>query len=74
MKFCLMLVLFVLVSFLPFEGTGKLLETTVPLGLAMLGSIWLAGRFLDRRRLTDFGLRFSRYWQIDMCFSLALGE
>ena len=72
-QFGLMLVLFMLASFLPFEGAGKLLENTVPLGLAIIGSIWLAGRLLDRRRLADFGLRFNRDWWIDLCFGLALG-
>lgn len=73
LQFGLMLILFVLASFLPFGGTEKLLENTVPLGVAMLGSVWLAGRFLDRRRFADFGLRFSRDWWIDFCFGLVLG-
>lgn len=72
-QFGLMLILFLLTSFLPFGGTEKLLRQTVPLGVAMLGSIWLAGRFLDRRRFADFGFRFSRDWWIDFCFGLALG-
>jgi membrane protease YdiL (CAAX protease family) len=72
-QFGLLLILFLLVSFLPLGGTGKLLKNTAPLGVAMLGSIWLAGRFLDRRRLADFGFRFSRDWWIDFGFGLMLG-
>jgi hypothetical protein len=36
-------------------------------------AIWLAGRWLDRRRFVDFGLRFSRDWWIDFGFGLGLG-
>lgn len=72
-QFGLMLILFVLASFLPLGGTEKLLKNTIPLGVAMAGSAWLAGRFLDRRRFADFGFRFSRDWWIDFCFGLALG-
>jgi hypothetical protein len=67
-QFGLMLILFLLASFLPFGGTEKLLKQTVPLGVAMLGSVWLAGRFLDRRRFADFGFRFGCDWWIDFCF------
>ena len=41
--------------------------------VAMFVSVWLAGRFLDRRRLADFGLRLDRDWWIDFAFGLALG-
>lgn len=36
-------------------------------------TIWPAGRFLDRRKFTDFGLHLHRNWWIDLCFGLALG-
>jgi hypothetical protein len=41
--------------------------------LAFAGSIWLAGRFLDRRRFVDFGLHIDRGWWLDLGFGLALG-
>lgn len=40
---------------------------------AALASVWLAGRFLDRRRFVDFGLHLNRGWWLDLCFGLALG-
>jgi uncharacterized protein len=40
---------------------------------AFAGSVWLAGALLDRRRFTDFGLRFNRNWWSDFTFGLALG-
>jgi len=36
-------------------------------------SVWLAGRFLDRRPFTDFGLHLNRDWWIDFGFGLVLG-
>ena len=41
--------------------------------VAVLLSVWLAGRFLDRRRFADFGLHFGRNWWIDFGFGLLLG-
>jgi len=46
-------------------------------GLLMLAgitlSVWLAGRFLDRRPMADFGFHFGRRWFADLGFGLALG-
>ncbi len=40
---------------------------------AALVSVWLAGRFLDRRPFSGFGLKLNRGWWIDFGFGLALG-
>lgn len=36
-------------------------------------SVWLAGRFLDRRPFKDFGFHFDGGWWIDLLFGLFLG-
>jgi len=41
--------------------------------IATAVSLWLAARFLDRRRMADFGLHFSASWWADLGFGLALG-
>jgi membrane protease YdiL (CAAX protease family) len=45
--------------------------------LAMLAafvlSVWLAGRFLDRRPFANFGFHFDKNWWADLGFGLALG-
>lgn len=40
---------------------------------AALVSVWLAGRFLDRRPFSGFGLKLNRDWWIDFGFGLGLG-
>jgi uncharacterized protein len=42
------------------------------LGGALL-SVWLAGRFLDRRPFADFGFHLSGGWWLDLLFGMALG-
>lgn len=41
--------------------------------IALFGSVWLVGRFLDRRRFADFGLHLDRDWWADFAFGLTLG-
>ncbi|MBN2086284.1 MAG: CPBP family intramembrane metalloprotease [Anaerolineales bacterium] len=41
--------------------------------LITLGSVWLAGRFLDRRKFSDFGFHFSPRWWLDLGFGLLMG-
>jgi len=43
------------------------------IGLSVFLSVWIAGRFIDRRHFVDFGFRFGRSWWIDLAFGLALG-
>lgn len=40
--------------------------------LTSFGSVWLAGRLLDRRAFADFGFHFSRGWWLDFGFGLLL--
>jgi len=47
--------------------------TMVITALTILISIWLAGRWLDRRRFADFGAHWNRNWWLDFGFGLGLG-
>ncbi len=47
--------------------------SSIGLGLALTVSIWLSGRFLDRRPFADFGFHLDRDWWIDFAFGLVLG-
>lgn len=40
---------------------------------AALLSVWLVGRFMDRRPFKDFGFHFDGGWWLDLCFGLLLG-
>ena len=55
------------------ENPLPMLLSYASLALSMVISIWLAGRFLDRRRFADFGFRLDRDWWIDFGFGLSLG-
>lgn len=56
------------------DGNPAFLLATVLLqGAVVMISIWLAARFLDRRKFVDFGLRINRRWWQDLGFGLALG-
>jgi len=41
--------------------------------VAVVASVWFAGRFFDRRPFSGFGLGLDRAWWLDLCFGLALG-
>jgi membrane protease YdiL (CAAX protease family) len=41
--------------------------------MGVLLSVWLAGRFLDRRSFADFGFHLSGGWWLDLLFGMALG-
>jgi uncharacterized protein len=47
--------------------------STVTTLAAILLSVWLAGRYLDRRRFVDFGIHWRRDWWLDFAFGLSLG-
>lgn len=52
---------------------ADLLDYTILLGVTLL-SVWFAGRFVDRRQFSDFGIHFnSRAWWMDFIFGLMLG-
>lgn len=54
------------------SGSPALLGSVVTLA-TVLSSVWLAGRFLDRRSFVDFGFRLSHGWWLDFTFGLILG-
>lgn len=42
-------------------------------GTAVAISVWIAGRFIDRRKFRSFGFSLSRSWWTDLAFGLGLG-
>lgn len=54
-------------------GLGLLALSAVMFTIATLASVTLAGWWLDRRRLRDFGLRLDRWWWRDLLAGLVLG-
>ncbi len=50
-----------------------LIFSTVGMLIAFVASIWLAGRFLDKRPFADFGLHLNKDWWLDLGFGLGLG-
>ncbi len=60
--------------FLPNLRYNRLLVvSTLAQGAAVILSVWLAGRFLDRRRWAEFGLHLSARWWRHLAFGLLLG-
>jgi len=41
--------------------------------LIILGTIWLVAKWIDKRRLVDYGFHFSRRWFRDLGFGMFLG-
>lgn len=54
-------------------GVGTMLLSTGLSGVGAVVGVWLAGRYIDRRRFSDFGMGIDRAWWIDCGFGLALG-
>lgn len=42
-------------------------------GVAVVVSLWIVARYIDRRRLTDYGFRLDARWWSDFVFGLVLG-
>ena len=67
---------------LPVLGSGGIGLGSSPIALVLGGlislvsalvSVWVAGRFFDRRRFSGFGLGLDRDWWLDLGFGLFLG-
>ncbi len=58
--------------FVPGSPALPLIGSVAALVGALL-SVWLAGRFLDRRSFTDFGFHLGGGWWLDLFFGMALG-
>ncbi|MCP4728302.1 MAG: CPBP family intramembrane metalloprotease [bacterium] len=60
---------------LPREPIENRLSIFEPLELlaAHLMSVWIVGRFFDKRRLVEYGFRFNKSWWIDLLFGMFLG-
>ncbi len=61
------------VALLAGTGIGTTVVSTAASGIGTVIGVWLAGRYVDRRRFADFGLGIDRDWWIDCGFGLALG-
>lgn len=58
----------------PYVITAFIVIEELFIGIFLIGlSLWICGRFLDKRPLRGFGLRFSRRWWGDLAFGLLLG-
>lgn len=57
----------------PYPDDASLLIANLALLPATLLSVWLAGRYLDRRRFVDFGMQLNLGWWLDFAAGLALG-
>jgi membrane protease YdiL (CAAX protease family) len=54
-------------------GPTTLLVSSVSSLAAALFSVWLVGRYADRRPFSGFGMRLNRDWWVDLGFGLFLG-
>ena len=57
------------------NGVMQIVASFGPLFLVagMTFSLWLCGKFIDRRPMRDFGFHFSGKWWVDLGFGLMLG-
>jgi membrane protease YdiL (CAAX protease family) len=54
-------------------GEADSILAPIEIAAAFVCSVWLAGRYLDRRRFADFGFHLSLAWFADLGFGLMLG-
>jgi len=57
----------------PWFGPGDSILLPFEMLLVTVLSMWLAARFIDRRRFSDFGVRFSPSWWTDLGLGFVLG-
>lgn len=57
----------------PSDSPALFLISRLSAVAAILVSLWLAGRFLDKRRFRDYGFGMDRGWWLDLGFGLFLG-
>jgi len=55
------------------QDSRLVLVLQLSLTVSITLSVWIAGRFLDRRPFADFGLHLNRSWWLDLGFGLAQG-
>jgi membrane protease YdiL (CAAX protease family) len=56
------------------DALGLLITLAAPIEpLLRAVSVWIAGLFPDRRKLSDFGVHLGLSWWLDLAFGLALG-
>ncbi|PKO16367.1 MAG: CPBP family intramembrane metalloprotease domain-containing protein [Chloroflexi bacterium HGW-Chloroflexi-10] len=60
-------------ALMSFGGGIFFLVNGLGVTLAAVAGFWIAGRWIDRRKFSDFGFHFSKQWWRDMGFGLLLG-
>jgi uncharacterized protein len=73
LQLLLLLPLTVGVAYVVQPVTGSIATSILAYLFAVVLSIWLAARFLDRRPFPDFGFRLSKQWWADLGFGFILG-
>ena len=69
--FALLLLFSTILSFVNFINGNSLLALAVL--LAVLVATFIAGKWVDRRSIADFGLHLTKAWWMDFVFGLGLG-
>jgi len=69
----ILMFIFVMPFFIVSEGDPALYIQKIAFYIAAVVSVWLATRFLDKRRFSETGIYLKRNWWIDLGFGLLLG-